>query len=94
VKITKFRPNADNFEYQFKKQYLIRWLQDGIPVKVHVQFRGHETAQTNLSANLLLRLAGDVARFGIVEGVSFDGPFNYLFIRPVVSGPDQGGYQT
>ena len=48
VKELKFRPNADDHDYDFKKNHAIRFLQEGNRVKAVVQFRGREIAHTDL----------------------------------------------
>src|SRR5438874_3385700 len=68
VKELKFRPNTDDHDYECKKNHAIRFLKEGNRVKAVVQFRGRETAHSELGKKLLSRFAEDLASYGSVEG--------------------------
>src|SRR5438477_5177337 len=84
VKELKFRPNTDDHDYEFKKNHAIRFLKEGNRVKAVVQFRGREIAHVDLGKKLLLRLAGDLATHGQVEGQPrLEGRNAHVIISPV-----------
>jgi translation initiation factor IF-3 len=76
VKEVKFRPNTDEHDYTFKKNHIIRFLQQGDKVKASVFFRGREIVHQNIGRALLDRLVEEVAEFGAVEA------------RPKMEGPN------
>ncbi len=84
VKELKFRPNTDDHDYDFKLKHAIRFLTEGNRVKAVVQFRGREIAHADLGKNLLMRLAGDLAQYGAIEGQPrLEGRFAHIIITPV-----------
>lgn len=84
VKELKFRPNTDDHDYDFKLKHAIRFLMEGNRVKAVVQFRGREIAHADLGKNLLMRLAGDLAKYGTIEGQPrLEGRFAHIIITPV-----------
>src|ERR1041384_3967785 len=84
VKELKFRPNTDDHDYDFKKNHAIRFLKEGNRVKAVVQFRGREIAHVDLGKKLLLRFAGDLAQYGVVEGQPrLEGRNAHVLISPV-----------
>src|SRR6266571_1349128 len=84
VKELKFRPNTDDHDYDFKKNHAIRFLQEGNRVKAVVQFRGREIAHTDLGRKLLMRFAGDLAQYGVAEGMPrLEGRNAHVLISPV-----------
>jgi translation initiation factor IF-3 len=68
VKEVKFRPMTDDHDYEFKKNNIIRFLEDGDKVKAGVMFRGREMAHKEIGRQLIGRLIQDVANLGQVEG--------------------------
>src|SRR5579872_2845544 len=68
VKELKFRPNTDDHDYDFKMKHAVRFLAEGNRVKAVVQFRGREIAHADLGKKLLMRFAGDLTTYGLVEG--------------------------
>jgi len=83
VKELKFRPNTDDHDYNFKLKHAIRFLTEGNRVKALVQFRGREIAHADLGKKLLMRLAGDLAQYGSVEGQPrLEGRFAHIIITP------------
>jgi len=67
VKEVKFRINVDDHDYEFKKNHVLRFLDEGDKVKATIFFRGREMTHTNLGRQILDRLVGDIGDKGIVE---------------------------
>jgi len=67
VKEVKFRINVDDHDYEFKKNHVLRFLDEGDKVKATIFFRGREMTHTNLGRQILDRLLKDVAEKCIVE---------------------------
>src|SRR5450631_1536632 len=84
VKELKFRPNADDHDYEFKKNHAMRFLKEGNRVKAVVQFRGREIAHTDLGRKLLIRFAEDLAQYGVAEGQPrLEGRNAHVLLSPV-----------
>jgi len=67
VKEVKFRINVDEHDYEFKKNHVLRFLEDGDKVKATIFFRGREMTHTNLGRQILERLIKDIGEKGVVE---------------------------
>jgi len=67
VKEVKFRINVDEHDYEFKKNHVLRFLDEGDKVKATIFFRGREMTHTNLGRQILERLIKDIGDKGIVE---------------------------
>lgn len=67
VKEVKFRPRTDEHDYQFKKNNIVRFLEDGNKAKAIVVFRGRENAHTEIGRRMLERLVGDLLPHAEVE---------------------------
>ena len=67
VKEVKFRINVDEHDYEFKKNHVLRFLEDGDKVKATIFFRGREMTHTNLGREILDRLIKDIGDRGVVE---------------------------
>ncbi len=67
VKEVKFRINVDEHDYEFKKNHVLRFLEDGDKVKATIFFRGREMTHTNLGREILERLIKDIGEKGVVE---------------------------
>ena len=67
VKEVKFRINVDEHDYEFKKNHVLRFLDEGDKVKATIFFRGREMTHTNLGRQILDRLIKDIGDKGIVE---------------------------
>ena len=67
IKEIKFRPGTDDGDYNIKMRNINRFLEDGDKVKVTLRFRGREMAHQELGAQLLKRVAADLAEVGSVE---------------------------
>ena len=67
VKEVKFRPRTDEHDYQFKKNNIGRFLDEGNKAKATVVFRGRENAHTEIGKRMLERLIGDLQEHAEVE---------------------------
>jgi translation initiation factor IF-3 len=67
IKEVKFRINVDEHDYEFKKNHVLRFLDEGDKVKATIFFRGREMTHTNLGREILDRLIKDIGDKGIVE---------------------------
>ena len=67
LKEVKFRINVDEHDYEFKKNHVLRFLDEGDKVKATISFRGREMTHTNLGRTILERLIKDIGDHGIVE---------------------------
>ncbi len=79
VKEIKFRPSTDEHDYAFKKNNIIRFLQEGDKAKAAVMFRGREMAHKEIGRQLLARLTVELAEHAVVESQPrMEG--NHLFV--------------
>ena len=67
VKEVKFRPNTDEHDYEFKKNHIIRFLNQGDKVKANVWFRGREIVHKEIGRALIQRLVEELEEIGTVE---------------------------
>jgi translation initiation factor IF-3 len=67
IKEVKFRINVDEHDYEFKKNHVLRFLEEGDKVKATIFFRGREMTHANLGRNILERLIKDIGDKGVVE---------------------------
>ena len=67
VKEIKFRPGAEEADYQVKLRNLIKFLQGGDKAKVTMRFRGREMAHQNLGMEFLKKVEADLKDYGTVE---------------------------
>jgi translation initiation factor IF-3 len=67
VQEVKFRPMTDEHDYQFKKNNIIRFLQEGDKAKAAVTFRGREMTHREIGREILIRLTQDLADHAVVE---------------------------
>ena len=61
VKEIKFRPKVDEHDYQFKKNHIQRFIEEGDKVKATIFFRGREMAHPEIGHKILMRLIADLA---------------------------------
>jgi translation initiation factor IF-3 len=79
VKEVKFRPMTDDHDYEFKKNNILRFLEEGDKAKASVMFRGREMAHKDIGRQLLARLIEELAGLSIIEGSPrMEG--NYMFV--------------
>jgi translation initiation factor IF-3 len=67
VKEIKFRPKVDEHDYQFKRNHIQRFIEDGDKVKATIFFRGREMAHPEIGHKILMRLIGDLAEVATPE---------------------------
>jgi len=67
VKEIRFGPQTDDHDYEFKKRYAIKFLEEGNKVKAYVFFKGRSIIYKDQGQLLLLRLAQDLEEYGKVE---------------------------
>ena len=79
VKEVKFRPMTDDHDYNFKKNNIARFLEEGDKAKASVMFRGREMAHKEIGRQLLFRLIEELNELAVVEGnPRMEG--NHLFV--------------
>ena len=69
IKEVQFRPRIDDHDFNFKKNHVLRFLEDGAKVKATIRFRGREMAHQELGRAVLDRLLAEVEGKGVVEGI-------------------------
>ena len=79
VKEVQFRPRIDEHDFNFKKNHVMRFLEDGDKVKAIVRFRGREMAHQELGRAVLERLIAEVKEKGAPE-TNFDLQGNRMII--------------
>ena len=67
VKEIKFRPKVDEHDYQFKKNHIERFIEDGDKVKATIFFRGREMAHPEIGHRILMRLITDLSDVAVAE---------------------------
>jgi translation initiation factor IF-3 len=67
VKEIKFRPKVDEHDYQFKRNHIQRFIEEGDKVKATIFFRGREMAHPEIGHKILMRLIADLAEVAIPE---------------------------
>ncbi len=83
IKEIKFRPGTDTHDYEVKMRSVKKFLEDGDKVKITLRFRGREMAHQQLGAELLNRVADDVAEIGKVENMpKMEGRQMVMMIGP------------
>lgn len=83
VKEIKFRPGTDKHDYDVKMRNVMKFLDDGDKVKITLRFRGREMAHQELGAQLLKRVAEDVAEVAKIENMpKMEGRQMIMMIAP------------
>ena len=67
LKEVKFRPKTEEHDFQFKKNHIIRFLEEGNKAKATVVFRGREMTHQEIGRRLMDRLMSDLADQADVE---------------------------
>lgn len=67
VKEVKFRPKIDEHDFNFKKNHIIRFLNEENKVKATVMFRGREVTHAEIGERILQRLLDELDNIAIVE---------------------------
>lgn len=60
LKEMKFRCRIGDGDYNTKKKHIIRFIEDGNPVRITIMFRGREMSHPDLGMDILDKLAGDL----------------------------------
>ena len=83
VKEVKFRVKIDEHDYQFKKNHITRFLNEGNKVKATIMFRGRERSHGELGDKILNRLIRELVDLATVEMRSrMEGNQKYLILVP------------
>ena len=83
VKEVKFRVKIDEHDYQFKKNHITRFLNEGNKVKATIMFRGRERCHGELGDKILNRLIRELVDLATVEMRSrMEGNQKYLILVP------------
>lgn len=67
LKEVKFRPRIDEHDFDFKKNNILRFVQEGNKAKAVVVFRGREMAHQEIGRRVMERLIDEVKEHVIVE---------------------------
>jgi translation initiation factor IF-3 len=84
VKEIRFGPQTDEHDYEFKKKYAIKFLEEGNKVKAYVFFKGRSIIYKEQGQLLLLRLAQDLEDYGKVEQLpKMEGKKMIMMLAPL-----------
>lgn len=90
LKEVKFRINVDEHDYNFKKNNVLRFLEDGDKVKATIFFRGREMTHTNLGRQVLERLLKEIGDKAIIEfRPRMEGNTLHAILAPLKQAPPQ-----
>jgi translation initiation factor IF-3 len=67
LKEVKFRPKTEEHDFQFKKNHIVRFLEDGNKAKATVVFRGREMTHQEIGRKLMERLIEELKDQAEVE---------------------------
>ena len=67
LKEIRFGPNTDDHDFEFKLAHAKKFLEEGNKVKAYVFFRGRTIVFKDRGEILLLRLAQELADYGVIE---------------------------
>jgi len=67
VKEIRLRPKTSDHHLEIKVRNARRWLEDGMKVKVRIQFRAREITYPEIGRDMLQQIADAVTDIGIVE---------------------------
>jgi len=82
LKEIRMRPSIDTHDYEFKKRNARKFLDHGDKVKVTIRFRGREFSRQAMGANVLNRLALELADIAKVESEpKMDGRQMVMILR-------------
>lgn len=60
IKEMKFRCNIGDGDYETKKRHIVRFIEDGSPVRITIMFRGREMTHPEIGMEILDRLTQDL----------------------------------
>lgn len=67
LKEIRFGPNTDDHDFEFKLAHAKKFLEEGNKVKAYVFFRGRTIVFKDRGEILLLKLAQELADYGVIE---------------------------
>jgi translation initiation factor IF-3 len=67
IKEVKFRPKTEEHDFLFKKNNILRFIEDGNKAKATITFRGREMAHQELGRRLMDRLVAELTENAEVE---------------------------
>ena len=83
LKEMRFTPNTDEHDYEFKKNHIKKFLNDGDKVKIYVFFKGREIKYADKGQIILLKLADDLSDICLVERMPIlDGNKMFMYLKP------------
>lgn len=83
VKEIRFGPNTDDHDFNFKLAHGKKFLEEGSKLKAYVFFKGRTIVFKDRGEILLLRLAQELAEFGVVEQMpKLEGKKMIMMINP------------
>lgn len=83
VKEIRFGPNTDDHDFNFKLAHAKKFLEEGSKLKAYVFFKGRTIVFKDRGEILLLRLAQELAEFGVVEQMpKLEGKKMIMMINP------------
>jgi translation initiation factor IF-3 len=83
LKEIRFGPNTDDHDFNFKLAHAKKFLEEGSKLKAYVFFRGRTIVFKDRGEILLLRLAQELADYGVVEQMpKLEGKRMIMLINP------------
>jgi len=83
LKEIRFGPNTDDHDFNFKLAHAKKFLEEGSKLKAYVFFRGRTIVFKDRGEILLLRLAQELADYGVVEQMpKLEGKRMTMMINP------------
>lgn len=83
LKEIRFGPNTDDHDFDFKLSHAKKFLEEGNKVKAYVFFRGRTIVFKDRGEILLLRLAQELADYGVIEQMpKLEGKRMIMMINP------------
>jgi translation initiation factor IF-3 len=67
IKEVKFRPKTEEHDFQFKKNHIVRFLEEGNKAKATIVFRGREMTHQELGRKLMDRLVEELNEIAELE---------------------------
>lgn len=83
LKEIRFGPNTDDHDFNFKLAHAKKFLEEGSKLKAYVFFRGRTIVFKDRGEILLLKLAQELAEYGVVEQMpKLEGKRMTMLINP------------
>jgi translation initiation factor IF-3 len=83
LKEIKMRPKTGEHDYQFKLKHIREFLEKGLKVKATIMFRGREVVHADFGAQILARIAQEVADLGKLEReAKMEGRNMFIVLTP------------